>query len=775
MRLCVVLVTVYSINGASFHVSNTLDAGAGSLRQALLDANALADAIPHAIIFDAPLAIALKSPLPALTQPVIINSTNQADVIVDGSQITTTPGTIVGLKLVEGSTGSTIQSITLRNFQGMAGTAQSNFNGSNVTGILIQNSDNHMLSDITIRDMKGGNGSVVTITTDNQVNTGNGGNCIGIKLVNSSSNTIDNSTIAVSNGGDAPINDNGNSILIDGNNSKNNGNGGQCIAVILDTASNNTLSRNTLTAGNGGVGARGSQNGVVINGNNQGGNNGNGGNSYGLLLINGAQNTFVSNAITSSSGGKGAVAGINTVNSGVLIRGDNTLGIQGKGGDSIGVHIVASNDSLFLTNTITTNNGGDSTQGTALNGNGVFIGGTNTVGHCGNGGNSIGIYMCNSSFNNKIDTNIITTGIGGEAALSLNTGNFNGIEIQGPNNNSNNGNGGNSIGISFDYVVGNIVTRNTIAVNTGGNGARGGDIGVLLSSNNIGNNGNGGHSIAISLNGSLNNELSENTLSTRNGGKPASAHLFSVSIAGDSNGDNANGGHSIGFNLIGSSDNIISNNTVLAILDGSQGGTTIITGSSDDSNGNGGGSAVMQISNGSNNNNISQNRIPQTGIAGLPNQAGSKNGSQAEILIDASVSNSIISNFITGNSEAKAIQFVNNANNNQQPPVITAASVGLQVLVSGFLNNNNPALAQQQYTLEFFNNGTSSDSDQGRMPIGKIQVTTDILGNANFMNSAIIPSSSVAVGNYITATATLLDAANNPTDTSVFSNSIQVA
>ncbi len=61
---------------ATFNVINTNDAGAGSLRQAVLDANANAG-IPHTIVFaipgPGPHAIQLASPLPALADPASVD------------------------------------------------------------------------------------------------------------------------------------------------------------------------------------------------------------------------------------------------------------------------------------------------------------------------------------------------------------------------------------------------------------------------------------------------------------------------------------------------------------------------------------------------------------------------------------------------------------------------------------------------------------------------------------------------------------------------------
>jgi hypothetical protein len=64
---------------ATFTVSNALDGGAGSLRQAILDAEANPDAdlVQFAIPGTGPHVIALTSPLPTLTQPITIDGYTQ--------------------------------------------------------------------------------------------------------------------------------------------------------------------------------------------------------------------------------------------------------------------------------------------------------------------------------------------------------------------------------------------------------------------------------------------------------------------------------------------------------------------------------------------------------------------------------------------------------------------------------------------------------------------------------------------------------------------------
>ena len=99
--------------GGTLTVQNTNDSGAGSLRQAIIDANAAAG--HDDIEFDLDnKTISLLSPLPAITDPVDIHgiSLQTGNVILDG----TSAGDADGLVLGPGSGGSTIEDLEIRAF-----------------------------------------------------------------------------------------------------------------------------------------------------------------------------------------------------------------------------------------------------------------------------------------------------------------------------------------------------------------------------------------------------------------------------------------------------------------------------------------------------------------------------------------------------------------------------------------------------------------------------------------------------------------------------------
>src|ERR1051326_1235907 len=118
--------------GASYTVTNAGDSGLGTLRQAILDANA--DASPDAvtIAFNIPGAgvqtIAPLSPLPGITRPVVVDGYTQP-----GSSLNTLPagddavlliqlsGTNFsgdGLSLTGGSDGSLVRGLAISGFDG---------------------------------------------------------------------------------------------------------------------------------------------------------------------------------------------------------------------------------------------------------------------------------------------------------------------------------------------------------------------------------------------------------------------------------------------------------------------------------------------------------------------------------------------------------------------------------------------------------------------------------------------------------------------------------
>ena len=141
------LVPPFSVQAQTvFSVTTTADAGAGSLRQAITDANASAgaDEVTFAIPGTGPHTIQPLSALPTITDPVTIDGLSQpgADcsawpatlrIEIDGSAVE--DGTS-GVHLAAGSDGSTVRGLVIHSFLADA---------SGDAGVFIDNSDNHIV------------------------------------------------------------------------------------------------------------------------------------------------------------------------------------------------------------------------------------------------------------------------------------------------------------------------------------------------------------------------------------------------------------------------------------------------------------------------------------------------------------------------------------------------------------------------------------------------------------------------------------------------------
>ena len=133
----------HTVLGATFTVTTTSDSGAGSLRQAILDATNGTDTIEFQIPGSPPFTIMPTLALPRLTSPVIINATTQPGyvdqpvVVLDG---TLAGGVVVGL--VVGGGGSTVRGLAINGFtadgirlDSSGNSIQGNYIGTDSTGL----------------------------------------------------------------------------------------------------------------------------------------------------------------------------------------------------------------------------------------------------------------------------------------------------------------------------------------------------------------------------------------------------------------------------------------------------------------------------------------------------------------------------------------------------------------------------------------------------------------------------------------------------------------
>ena len=415
---------------ATYTVTNTNDSGAGSFRQAILDANANAgvDTITFSIAGSGTQVINIASALPTITDQIIINGTTQTGyvagsfvpIVIDGNNLNTN-----GLTLGIGSSNSTIRGLVIRDFgqigveiqaTSMTNTIQNSFigrmdsNGNTVTGeesnhgIVVRSTGNTIGGTTSVGNVVSGNGNI-GIYIDG-VNNVVAGNIVGLNAAG---------TTALANSGHGVyVTSNGAGTLIGGTTStaRNIISGNSNDGIVIDGANSPTL-RSIRIQGNyigtditgeidlgnirHGVYLHQSASGVDVIGNVISGNN-----SNGILLENGIYNDITGNIIGLDKDGTTAIG--NSVN-GILITGATFTTIGGltatdrnviSANSGIGIS-VAGNNTTILGNYI----------GTDASGNGASLG--------------------NTSYGIDVNANITNVTIGGTAAGAGNvvSGNLN--------------------------------------------------------------------------------------------------------------------------------------------------------------------------------------------------------------------------------------------------------------------------------------------------------------------------------------------------------------
>ena len=383
-----------------FVVINTTDSGAGSLRQAIIDANANTNSGgPDHITFNigadgTPQTINLLSPLDPVSEAVIIDGFSQYGALTPTVPIIeingASAGAVDGIVLDAGSDGSTIQGLIINRFDD--------------AGIKLEDSDNHTIV---------GN----YIGTD-AAGTGDRGNStFGIEILNSAGNLIGGSTAADRNviagnsldgitiwGAGSTLNViQGNYIGVDATGDSGLGNGADGI-VIGGGANNNTIGGDR-TAGEGNV-----ISGQI------------GANSDGIEIDNtGANNNKIhGNYIGTNFDGTAPIA---NARNGVVIY-DGVQGTQIGGTGTGQGNIISGNAENGV---VIDGNGKITTSGNIVAGNyiGVDVNGTGDLGNTGNGVEVFGLASGNL--------------IGGEIAGAGNTIAFNtqnGVEVADGTNNA---------------------------------------------------------------------------------------------------------------------------------------------------------------------------------------------------------------------------------------------------------------------------------------------------------------------------------------------------
>ena len=426
----------------------------------------------------------------------------------------------------------------------------------------------------------------------------------------------------------------------------------------------------------------------------------------------------------------------------------------------------------------------------AANATGNVIGGTTGTtpdGSCsgacnlisGNGANGIGLWHGGVS-GTVVYGNYVGTNVSGTSAIP--NGNI-GIEVnEAPNNtvgsttpagrNIFSGNGGAGVFLTGAAATGNVIQGNYIGTNSAGTAGVGNvkmGIGVGASPNAVGANSNLiGGSTGTTPGGACTGSCNLISGNGQNGifmsGTESQGHI----VKGNYIGLTATGSNSIGNTL----DGIGLLNTPNTQIGGSTPNErNLISGN--------GGSGVIVAGNAATGNRIETNYIGMT-------MAGTSLGNGGSgVAISSATDTAILSNGIAFNG-LLGIDLDNNGTPNLNddrdgdaganrlqnfPSVYAVHTVGSTTKIGGQFNGT----PSNNYLLEFFssdgcNAGVPNNYGEGQTFIGSTAISTDVFGNTAF---GFIPSSAVAGGKYITATATR-KIGTVPDETSEFSQCILV-
>jgi titin len=504
-----------------FTVTNKADSGAGSLRQAILDANANPgpDTINFQISGTAPFTINLLSALPAVTDPVTIDATTQTN--YSGTPVVELNGasagsSSVGLQL--NSASNRVVGLAINRFaeegivlSGVANVIQGNFIGTDTTGtiargngsfgiypgILVESSGNQIGGSKII------NGNVISGNNDN-----------GIYIYNTSSNVVQGNYIGISATGANALGNQNRGVMIDGGSgnligrpggARNfiSGNGDSGVYLHGAGAGQNVIQNNFIGTDNSGELVVGNANdgitvdgapsnaiiGNVISGNGTNGVFVNGGGASGCIVAGNFIGTDATGelalgnhfyGVIISGGGGNQIGGTNAGTSNV-ISGNFQNGIALTGG-AAGTLIQGNLVGLSVAGTNALPNGFDGIIITGSSSN--TVGGTVAAARnliSGNAKNGIGIYMVTDVLNTVVG-NYIGTDVTGTKAVP-NT--LAGVRVQACSNliggvmagsgNVISGNGQEGIWLvgTNGNVIGNVVQGNLIGLDATGAGGLG--------------------------------------------------------------------------------------------------------------------------------------------------------------------------------------------------------------------------------------------------------------------------------------------------------------
>ncbi|MDI1283032.1 MAG: right-handed parallel beta-helix repeat-containing protein [Reyranella sp.] len=515
---------------AAFTVTNLNDSGAGSLRAAILDANATAAGVVNTISFTVAGTITLSSDLPALTAIAGIFAGNTATGNAPTVGIDFNGNG--GLAFAAGSAGSQLVGLSLGNAGGNGITLNAgnillnnNYIGLALDGTALGNSgDGVFVSAASSGNLIGVNPQAATLAGNGDPATGvvsnvisaNGGN--GITLQGSDDNTIVSNRIGTSVDGTSALANGSNGIHLTGgadgntiggtitgndasgdpNNPTGNKGDASAIVIVAPPLGN-------LVSGNAGDGIRidSGSTGNTLSGNyvgtTTGGTSALGNQGDGVAIVDADSNTLVGCLVTDNPFVYYNVVAGNAGN-GILVTNSDNVTIRanfvGLGADNATMVANAGDGILINGNSQNTQVGGVIPLGNVVSGNslnGIEVAGTasgfstlNTFGGitaffgiAPNGLN--GILITSTGGNQTVQTNVISGNLGngleisGDASGVTVVPNIIGLNTRGDGVLANGGNGILIAGTAHDNVVGgtgvvssdSVIRQNTISGNGG--------------------------------------------------------------------------------------------------------------------------------------------------------------------------------------------------------------------------------------------------------------------------------------------------------------------
>jgi titin len=728
---------------STFTVLNTNDSGPGSLRQALLDANVQGglDTIAFGIGSGVK-TIAPNSPLPAVTDPVVIDGTTQPGsgstlrIVLSGSKIPTA----TGLDVTAG--GSTVRGLVVDGFTSGVGlwlesaggnTVVGDFIGTNAagtakvpnaTGVRIDSANN------TVGGLTAGAGDLIS------------GNGVGVLLTGggSSGNLVQGCRIGTNAAGTAAV-ANGTGVRFEN-------------GALLDTLGGTVAAALNLVSGNTLVGV--SIDGPTTQQDSVWGNRIGTDALGGTAIPNGTGVEITNGATLNTVGG-------NSAEFGNVISGNTGSGVHLSGNGVRGNFIRANRVGTNAAGTAKVPNG----IGVALDAGATVnaIGGdAPPLGNLISGNSQYGLYLTGGATGDRVQNNFIGTDVTGTLALG---NGLDGIFIQ------------NALNLTIGGTLGGTVSTGNLVSGNGGSGVHISGAGATnnrVQGNRIGTSAAGTAAVpnraglTIDM-GSQGNTIGGTTAATRN---TISGNQFvGVALVGTDTANNIIQGNYIGTTSAGTAK--LPNGTGITLLSGARnntiGGTTasrrnVISGNSFGGLSLGGTGTAANVALGNFIGTDASGTVNLgnggPGVAALSGASGNTVGGTTAgagnfiafnsgdgVLVDASTGVAIRGNAISANG-GLGIRLADGGNANQPAPVLTSATAGGgTVTVTGTL----AAAPTTTYALDFFANTVCDPSGfgEGERYLGSAAETTNATGTVAF---TVTLNGSVPAGQFMTATAT---------------------